>query len=118
MRIRSEQMESLSESMRSRYVKRMVTMLRGDFPESFSAVNPAELERAVQSTIDQAAGYGVTHESDLTFYIRLQGVLGIRFQADPQHAWIGEIFQRNDLSGTEKMDQVHDRLVFSKAGRV
>jgi hypothetical protein len=115
MVIRTEQMQALSAAQRFRYVQRMVVMLRKDFPEAFPDVSDPQLEIIVSQCLQEATGYGLREEPDLTLYVRLQAILGPGFDTHSQFSWTREILGRDDLSGTRKMDIIHDRMVFSGA---
>jgi hypothetical protein len=107
-------MLALKVGMRRRYVQDTASMLRKDFPDKFRMTASDDVERFVLEAIADADAHGVTLRSDLTFYIRLQAVLS-PLLADPSHSWARDILRRDDLSGTEKMDRIHDHLVFSQA---
>jgi hypothetical protein len=115
VQIRSGQMRALSAAKRRRYVIEMAHMLRRDFPEIFGPRRVADLEGFVDGALGEAEFYGITLEADLSFYLRLQGVLSPRF-SDPRHSWAREIVERRDLTGTEKMDRIHDHIVFGQVG--
>jgi hypothetical protein len=114
LEIRSDQLQVLSAAMRLRYVRRMAWRLRDDFPDLYRTNGVETIEQMVSETITEANKYGVILEPDLSFYIRLQAILGRRFDSDPQHTWAREILGRSDLSGTEKIDRIHDHIVFSQ----
>lgn len=112
LRIRPSQFEVFSQIMHDRYVERMRQMLVEDFPDRFTTYSVTEIAMFVRNALEDAKSFGISSESDLTLYVRCQGLLGINFDTQPQHAWAREILERDDLDGTEKMDRIHDYLVF------
>jgi hypothetical protein len=90
----------------------MVAMLRQDFPLAFPGVGDADLEILVSQWLEKATEYGLREEPDLRLYVRLHAILSRDFDVDPQFFWTREILDQHDLTGTDKMDLIHDRLVF------
>jgi len=98
--------------MRKRYVERLTMTVQSDFPEILHELSTSKLRNLVFRAMARAEQAGIRKESDLTFYIRLLGALGPDFSIDPAHTWIGEILASDELDGTEKVDLIHDNLVF------
>ncbi len=117
LEIRKEQIQALAAARCPEYIKSMARMLREDFRDAFGTIPMKVIERTVSEVIAEATAYGVFLTPDLTLYIRLQAILGRQFDADPQHPWTRAILERKDLGGTEKMDLIHEHMVFSQAGR-
>lgn len=117
LEIRKEQIQALAAARCPEYIQSMARMLRDDFPDAFATTPTEVIERMVSEAIAEATAYGVFREPDLTLYIRLQAILGRQFDTNPQHQWARMILERSDLSGTEKMDLIHDHVVFSQAAR-
>lgn len=114
---RKEQIQALAAARCPEYVTSMAKMLREDFPDAFGTIPSETIERTVSEVIAEATAYGVFLTPDLTLYIRLQAILGRQFDTNPHHVWARTILARTDLSGTQKMDLLHDHIVFSQAGR-
>jgi hypothetical protein len=117
LQIRKEQIQALAAARCPEYIKSMAKMLREDFPDAFGTIPTEAIERTVSEVIAEATAYGVFLTTDLTLYIRLQAILGRQFDTNPQHVWARTILERSDLNGTEKMDLIHDHMLFSQAGR-
>ncbi len=117
LEIRKEQIQALAAARCPEYIKSTATMLREDFPDAFGTIPMEAIERTVSEVIAEATAYGVFLTPDLTLYMRLQAILGRQFDTNPQHHWARMILERSALSGTEKMDLIHDQIVFSQAGR-
>jgi hypothetical protein len=117
LEIRKEQIQALAAARCPEYIRSMARMLHEDFPDAFGTIPTEVIERTVSETIAEATTYGVFREPDLTSYIRLQAILGRQFDTNPQHVWVRMILERSDLSGTEKMDLIHEHIVFSQAAR-
>lgn len=116
LEIRREQIQGMASTLCPEFIGRMASMLREDFPNTFGKLPAETVRSSVAAAIAQATAYGVFLEPDLTFYVRLQAVLGPEFDKDPNHRWARTILERGDLNGTEKMDSIHDEIVFSQAG--
>lgn len=116
LRIRNAQMTDFSEHLRKRFVRRMVTHLRLDFAEELEAHGLAstDLDDFVQQGITRAAKYRVENECDLRLFIECRVMLSPGFDEDPKFPWARDVLSSPDLSGTEKMDRIHDYLLFGR----
>jgi hypothetical protein len=115
LRIRQEQMEALSETLRARFVRCQVARLRTAFAPELARLglhDGAALAQTVERTIDMAATYGVHNEQDVELFLDCTMMLGPEFDRDPRLPWASSILQRYDLTGTEKMSLMHDHLLF------
>ena len=114
-RIRKEQFEVFSDQQMNPFVERMVERLKSDFSEDVAnqKLEEEDLEPLVRQGIQDAEQYGVIGELDLELYIDCLVLFSPTFDRDPQFPWAGNIFRNDSLSGTEKMNQIHDYLIFS-----
>jgi hypothetical protein len=105
-------MQALSDSLKQQYVQRIAAMLQTDFPAAFSRHSFEELSAFASNAMGRGSQYGIRAESDLSFLIRLDAIYGQPFESQPEHSWALDILKREDLAVTEKIDRIHDMLVF------
>jgi len=115
VQIRQAQLDAMSHELEERFVARMVRHLHDDFPEQCRSQGLTEerLEALTREGMARAAAYRVVDEADVQLYLECMVLLGSRFDVDRRFPWAGEILPHEGLTGTEKMDQVHDHLLFS-----
>ena len=108
MKIRQEQMETMSQAKVEAFVRRMVTHLHDDFPKhcKMHGLKTKDLDPLVRRGITEAKRYNVDDEDNLERYLEFMVVLGPHFDRDPKHAWAGEILRRDDLEAGEKIDEI------------
>jgi hypothetical protein len=114
MKIREEQLQALATAQLEAFYRRMTAMLQAKFPEWCATRDAGTLREVVCAAVDEANHYDIKAESDIEFYIQCLPEFVIGFMGDPAFRWASEIIKRSDLSGTEKMDLVHDHLVFTR----
>jgi hypothetical protein len=114
-RIRQEQMQAFAEQRVSAFVERMVQRLKSDFSNEVAQqkLEEKELEPLVRKGIKEAEAYGAVGENDLELYIDCMVLFSPDFDRNPRFPWAGEILNQAGLNGTEKMDRIHDYLVFA-----
>lgn len=114
MIIRKAQIETFAASSLEAFVTRMISMLEIQFPEWAAAIvrSGHSLDSVVRSAMAEAASFGVEAESDLEVYIQCLVLLGSTFANDLTALWARGILRRTDLSGTEKMNKIHNHLLF------
>jgi hypothetical protein len=117
MIIREEQFQALATAQLESFIRRMTEMLQASFPEWCTKLprDTGTLEEVVRAAVDEANHYDIEAESDLEFYIQCLPAFGLKFVNDPAFRWAGEIIKSPDLTGTEKMDLIHDHLVFTQS---
>jgi hypothetical protein len=117
-RIAKEQLQALSATVEQSFISRTVQHLRDSFPSEIEAhgLRGQALEALVQRGAAEAATFGITLEDDVRLYLECTLLLSPRFSSDPQLPWATEILRSEELSGTAKMDMIHDHLVFGGQG--
>lgn len=112
-------MEVLSEALMAQFIQRMVVHLKTHFPQEMEAhqLRQPDLEMLVVNGIDQAKEYGVVNENDVRLYLEYQLLLCPSFDTDPDYVWASKILQRDDLTGCEKMQKIHNHWVFLMLGK-
>ncbi|HYO55259.1 hypothetical protein [Archangium sp.] len=113
-RLSKEQLQALSLHLQDDFLKRTASHLLANFPAELAkhGLQSNQLEQLIQRGVNEAESFGVVHEHDVRLYIECMVVLHPRFAWAQDTPWFGEVLRREDLSGTEKMDMVHDQLVF------
>jgi hypothetical protein len=113
-RLSKEQLQALSATVEQSFITRTLHHLRDGFPleiEAHGLLGPA-LDAMVQRGVAEAATFGITQEDDVRLYLECMLLLSPCFSSDPRWPWATEILRSEELSGTAKMDMIHDHLVF------
>lgn len=112
MVIRAEQMHNFDRSARTQFALSQEQRLRYRFPRETRDLSSAVLPNEIGNGIRRAAGYSVTAARDIELFLDCMLMLGSTFDNEPRIPWARRILNRGDLSGTEKMSLIHDRLLF------
>ncbi len=114
-RIREEQMTAFSDQRVTAFVTRMLARLRTEFADDVARqrLKEEELEPLIRRGADDAEQYAVVDEQDVELFGECLVLFAPYFDRDPGFPWARRILQRPDLSGTEKMDRIHDHLIFA-----
>ena len=113
LRIRTEQFDVFSKHMRQQFEDRMAVRLRSRFPDHTRPIEEPELRTFIRNGIERAATHNVTAEFDVQRYLEYMVKYGQEFDASPDMSWAGDILNREDLDGSEKMDRIDDRDLFA-----
>jgi hypothetical protein len=113
-RLSKEQLHALSSQMQDTFLKRTAKHLLAHFPAELTqhGVQSDQLESFIQKGFDEARSFGVEQEHDLRLYVECMVILHPRFAWAQDMPCFGEVLRREDLPGSDKMDLVHDHLVF------
>ena len=113
--IREEQMNAFSADQVNRFVVRMVSLLKTEFPNELAEqkLEDSDLEPLVRRGIEIAKHFEIYIEADVELFIECLVIFSPQFYQDERHAWAHEILSNKERTGTQKMDEVHDHLVFS-----
>jgi hypothetical protein len=119
IRLRREQIEAFGQERIETFVRRTVRRLSEDFPNEIDAqdLGGSKLEAAVRQGIATAQRYGIDRERDIAYFIDCMLLLGLKFDRDPRYPWASEVLGKTGLSGTEKVDLIHNHVVFWSAGQ-
>ncbi len=110
--IREEQMVVLSEYMLKQFEERMIIHLYSNFPNETKDISDLELRKTICSNIDRAAKYNVKDEVDVKRYLEYVVRYDSEFDINPNLPWAINIFGDENLTGTEKMNQLDDYELF------
>jgi hypothetical protein len=115
LRITKAQLEYFSGNLEKYFVDRIIPHLQEHFSEALKhhgLQEQARLEALVRRGIDEAESFGVVCEQDVRLYLECLLIFHPLFAHDPSLPWVAGILRQVNLSGTEKMNQLHDRVVF------
>ncbi len=117
MVIRKQQLDTLGQGQFDRFLSHMTESLRAKYPQWCASYDrtPSALHHLVRAAVTDANGFGIEAESDLELYVECLAILSPNFSNDPRFPWAREILHRPNLSGTAKMDLIHDHLVFKRS---
>lgn len=96
MRIRTQQMESLSKAVLRSFENEMAVHLAEFSPPLFKAVKEDQLREAIRFGITRAGEYGITFRGPIRLYLELMLLFGSHFDTDPQYPWATEILKDQD----------------------
>lgn len=109
--LRPEQFAEFRKMMRLRFVERMEKRLRERFPDEMEEIPEKERGRRILGDVERAEGYGIVLEHDVQRFLDCTFLLGADFDRDPERPRAGEILNRRDLDGTEKIALLDDLAV-------
>lgn len=114
MKIRPEQMKSLSQSHEEGFIARMVAYLRENFPKQLEAQRVKEkgLDPMVRQGMADARKYGFEYEDDIRCYLECMVFLGAKFDRDKKYPWAGETLRRDDLDTGQKLESLDEQMLF------
>jgi hypothetical protein len=114
MRLRKAQIKALGTVRLRQWAATMTLSLEKRFPHVHSTLRlpTAELRELIYAICLEAGRYGLKTQSDLETYIDCVATVGSEFPKEPNDLSALNILERQDLTPTEKMDLIHDRLIF------
>lgn len=106
MKIRDEQFTELGKSYEKRFVEKMLRHLRAMFTEKLAPQSDDEVRELIRHGIDNAADYEITIEYDVSRFIEYMVTFGEDFDIEEKTYWAGNILNKKENNGTEKMDEM------------
>lgn len=118
MIIRQHQILSMQKAREGEYIEALARQLENEFPSELTDQGLASgaLRNALREAIGVARGHNIETDADLKSYAECVAILGPGFDRDPGNPAVGEILNRADLTGTEKMDAISELLLFGPGG--
>lgn len=113
-KVTAGQLQALSERLIDDFVEKTTHHLFNHFLEELSRHGiEGDVVSFVKTGLAEAWSYGITQASDVRLYIECMVLLRPDFGNSPEFSWAAKILREHGLSGTEKMNRIHDHLVFS-----
>jgi hypothetical protein len=109
-------MDVLAAAVRKALEDRLEKHLLHAFPKQASALGSGGLKALVKSGIARAATYDVMLEPDVRRYLELALCYGADFDTALKSKWAGEILKRDDLTGSEKINELDSYELFELGG--
>lgn len=116
--IRTEQFTALGKARKEQFIRQLLEHLRNHFADKLLApgVVPEGLEAMVRQGIAKAEKHGIENDTDLRAYLEFQAILGIDFEQGPGLSWAKAILEDKQLSGSSKIDEINQHLLFGPGG--
>lgn len=112
--IRKSQIDEMLKNKEENFVDRMVEHIANNFSAEISkqGMNSKDLKPIIQRTLESSFEYNIEYENDVVLYIECIALLGEEFYINNKYPAVIEILNRNNLTGTEKMDQISEYITF------
>lgn len=104
--IRKEQMDELGRDALERYYRSIAAHLTTRFPTKTSALTPEEMRSMIARGIERANAHEITDQNDIRRFLEYLTEYGENFGRSSETAWAGDVLARDDLTGTEKVDEL------------
>lgn len=116
LRISRVQLSAISQERLNDFVRGMVRHLQEHFSHELAAQGVLG-EEAITSLVTQgvaeAERYGVTRAEDTRLYIECMALVHPDFARNGKAPRVTEVLEDSSLNGTQKMDRIHDWLIFT-----
>jgi len=116
MKLRSVQVDALSEPARRDFLERMRVHLRRFFPRQCQSMNDAQLNARVCNGVRRAGKYDIVNERDVCKYCDLMFALGENFDADSRYPWAAAILSEERLDPTVKTNRLFKEALRRRQG--
>jgi hypothetical protein len=115
LRIRKEQMETMSGYMLGSYISQIAELLRSR--HKFRAGTTDEVIREwIGAIIRQAEQFGIRSAHNVEFFIDRKIEYGPEFPCGTHHAWARSILQDDSMNETEKLNRLNEHEIFGPGG--
>jgi hypothetical protein len=113
--IRQDQLDTLHDDKRRRFVERMVAHLKEYFPRRVESLGEPEVRNLIEDGITRAASYRITAERDVCKFIDIMIVHGRDF--DTRFPWAEEILKAEPTDPTAKTNHLFERARWEAVSR-
>lgn len=103
---RQEQFDGLADVPRDQFAKRLTEDLMESNPECFILSGDDEIRNQVGRGIDKALSYGITFESNISQFVRIQLEEGQDFEDQNHCRHIKSLLTDDSVDETEKIDRL------------
>lgn len=103
------QLKTLQSRTSAEFVRQMVAHVRDCYPQRAADQSGAEVAALVQEALREAQNHDIVLQDDIRRFVECCVTYGSRLSAREDTRWIGDILNRRDLDGTQKMDIIDSR---------
>ena len=104
--LRQQHLDAFSEAAKEGFEDRMVSLLYEKFPDECEQLGERGVRRRICTGVERAAQYEIDTEADVAVFIRLMFGISPTFDTDSETAWTAEILQDQELSASERLEQI------------
>jgi hypothetical protein len=101
--IRDEQMQAFEEALGARFLRELLSRLRGGAHPLLEPLSDGEALALLHRIVTDAEGYGLTELWDVQRFAEYRLCFGEEFE---RRDWVAAILHQMGVSGTERMDRV------------
>ncbi len=115
-KIKKNQQEAFEREHVDDFVACLELRLKKDFRDELTrhGIEDADIASLIRLGITEAEGVGVVIENDVRFFVECMVFLSPDFAHSSIFPWAFDILHNERLTGTEKMTQIHDHIMFSR----
>ena len=110
--IRKEQLDVLSENILKQFFGSMEQHLKKRYSEQMKEMDDEQLREFVVQGVEEAKEYDITDENDVKRFLEYLVQYGRDFGESLDTKWANQFLHNNDLTGTEKMNEIDDYDLF------
>ncbi len=114
-RISNQHLDAFREQFAEDYAIRLAHRIVDKFPDELTklGLDQQQVLPFVKDSVSRAKQYGVDRTLDVELFVDCCVLLCPDFDKSPEYPWAREILGRDELTGTAKMDLIHDYLIFA-----
>jgi hypothetical protein len=109
--IRYQQMKSLSDQEKNRFVAQASERILELFPTETATLTTSELQDWIRKGIRLAEGYGIFLEVEVQPFLELLLHLGEDLQSSEQLLWARLTLERTDRNPMDRLESVYSELI-------
>jgi hypothetical protein len=109
-------MAVLNAYMNDKFIKELTAHICEDFPAECQkySLDENNLAPFIKNGLTKAKEkYGIEYKDDLTFFIECMVLLTPDFDQNDDFQWVKDILLNENLSGTEKMAEIDQYMIFN-----
>lgn len=113
--ITKDHSKQFQQQQRERFARKLADRLATEFPNELKRWDIPEKQvlQFVKHSMSLAERYHINRTMDVELYVDCCVLLSPDFDTNTEFAWAGEVLNQDELTGTAKMDLIHDHLVFA-----
>lgn len=114
--IRRSQIAVFDTYINDAFIKKLITHIYKDFPAEckMHSLDKKNLKSFITNGLIKAKErYGIEYKDDLTFFIECMLLLAPNFDENDDFPWVRDILLDQNLTGTEKMAEIDQYMIFN-----
>ena len=112
-KISDAHMQAFSAQQQKRFEDEMCAYFKAEYPDKYQRAGEPWVRELINHGIEKGRKYDILLEPDVARFLDLMFAISPNIDENEETAWVRPILNQRGLTGEQKLDQIHEHLMFA-----